>query len=272
MSKKIPDFAASTYPLPGNNNGGGGGTGPTGPTGPGGGASYLPANPPPDSSNNTLSVDASGNEAWQPVGGYNIQSFSISGSGVANVVEVGSTQAVINWSATYNFTPISITVTCTGQPTQTPAPSGGSSSGTFTGPFTSDVNGTVIAVQITVIDPVGAPHVANATMTYAAKIVFGSVVAGSEVAGQALWNTLNAAGSVLRSTRGGSYPYASPFGFDQAFGLLSSLGTPTMKDPNGNVVSVVLIGSATISENATPQTVSFYTVGSPGASTTYTMS
>jgi len=219
-----------------------------------------------------LSVDSSGNTAWQPVGGYGITSFGISGTGVASTVEVGSTQAAINWSAAYNFTPISITVTCTGQTTQTPAPTGDSSAGTFTGPFTSTVNGTVITVQITVIDPVGAPHVANATMTYSGKIVFGSVVAGSETPGQSLWNTLNAAGSNLRPTRGGSYNYASPFGYDQAFALLTSLGTPTMKDPNGNVVSVVDLGSDAITENGTTQNYTFYTVGSPGASTTYTMS
>jgi len=237
-----------------------------------GGVTYLPPNPPAASTVSVLATNASDVTSWQPQGGYGIGSFALSGTGVAATVEVGTSIASIIYTADYNFTPTPpITVTCTGETNQTPAPSGMTTVGTFNGPFTNAVSGSVVALTISVIDPVGAPHTANASVTFAAKVVYGSVT-GALTPGQALWNTLNGSGSILRATRGGNYTYASGVGANQVFGLLTSLGAPTMKDPNGSVVTCISLGSDTITENGTSQNVTFYTVGAPGASTTYTMS
>lgn len=264
-NKRLSDFAAATYPLPNN-------AGLPGPTGPAGGGSYLPVNPPVDGSNNTLAVDNVGNTSWQPVGGYQITGFSLSGSGVAGVVEVGTSIANINWSATFNFTPTSISVSCTGKATQTPVPSGTSRSGTFAGPFTNVTNNTQVVVSITVVDPAGAPHVSNAIILFAAKVVWDSVNS-PETVGQTLWNTLNAANNALAANGAvANLAFSSSSGQDQVFARLASLGTPTLKDSGGDVYPATLLGTSVITENGTPQTMNFYTVGVSGATFSWSLS
>ena len=240
-----------------NNGGGGGGTG------------YLPADQPADGTNNTLAVSLAGVTSWQPVGGYQITGFTLSGTGVASTVEVGSSIASIGFAATFNFVPTAIAVNCTGKPTQTPAPSGMSISGSFTGPFTETVNGAAVTVSITVTDPAGAPHVANAVITFAAKISWASVT--SPAAGQALWNTQNAANNVLSASGNVTMGFTSSPGQQQTFSRLVSLGTPTLKDSGGDVYPPVLIGTATIVENGTSQAMNFWSVGAPGVTFSWTM-
>ena len=253
------DYAAAQgiTPPAWNNGGGGGGTG------------YLPASPPADGTNNTLAVSFSGVTSWQPVGGYQITGFALSGSGVNPVVEVGSSIATINWGASFNFTPASISVTCTGKATQTPAPTGETADGTFTGPFTGVTNGNQVTVTITVIDPVGAPHVATASVVFSAKVVWGSVT--SPVAGQGLWNALNTANNVLNVNGQATMAFASSPGQQQTFARESSLGTPTLKDSNGFEYTAVLLGTVVIAENGTSQSMNFYTVGNPSATFTWFM-
>ena len=240
-----------------NNGGGGGGTG------------YLPADPPPDGTNNTLAVSLLGVTSWQPVGGYQITGFALSGAEVASTVEVGSSIAAINFAATYNFTPLAIAVNCTGKVTQTPAPTGETTSGSFTGPFTNAVNGAVITVSITATDPSGAPHTAVATITFAARVGWGSV--SSPVAGQALYNTLTASNSQLTSSGNLTMGFTSGPGQQQTFYRLVSLGTPILKDSGGDVYPPVLVGTQTIVENGTSQAMNFWTVGAPGATFSWTM-
>ncbi len=214
-------------------------------------------------------VDPSGNSSWQPFGGYEVVSFTLSGIGVAPIVEVGSSRSTINWSADFNFTPTSITVTCTGHAPQTPVPSGTTSSGTFVGPFTSSINGDTINLSITAIDPNGSPQVFNTNITYAAKIVWGSVT--SPIAGQSLWGQLNATNNILNPTRHATLAFASASGQQQTFAILASLGSPILTDSGGDVYPATLIGSQTISENGTNQLMDFYFVGVPGITFTWSM-
>jgi hypothetical protein len=236
----------------------------------GGAGNYLPPSAPPNGTQNILAVDNAGHTSWQPVGGYEITGFSISGAGVSSIVEVGSTQAAINWSASFNFTPTSITVTCTGKAPQTPSPTGGSASGSFAGPFTSNVNNTTITVSITVVDPDGAPHSTSASMTYAVKIVWASVT--SPIVGQALWVTMNGRNNILSTSLNATMGFTSGGGQQQTFATLAGLGTPTLKDDSGDFYPPVLLGSSMIIENGTTQTMNFYTVGVPGITFTWIMS
>lgn len=245
-------------------NGGGGGGG-------GGGPTYLPASAPPNGTNNTLAVSSGGVETWNPVGGYQILSSALSGTGVATTVEVGTSQASVNVALTSNFTPTAITYSYSGVASGGPtgvSVTGTSSAFTITpgSAFTSNTNGAVLTVTTTVTDPAGAPHISTLTMTYAGKIVYGSLASGSETLDQTMWNALNSSGSVLRSTRGGSYNFASAFGQDQDLGLLNSLGAPTMTDPSTNIqYAGVLLGTASITENGTTQTVAFYKFANSGS-------
>lgn len=242
--------------------------GPQGPQGFSGPSSYVPPLEPAFGTNNTLVVDGRGVVSWQPLGGYLITSFSISES---RIVEVGSSIPSINWSATFNFTPISITVTCTGQTPQTPTPSGTSSSGVFTPsiPFTSSNDGDTITLSITAIDSTGAPHMMNTNLVFSSVIVWGSI--SSPSIGQTLWNSLAIQNTLLTTSLNATLSFSSVAGQIQTFAVLSSLGTPTLKDSGGDVYPPTLLGTATIVENSTNQSINFYTVGVPGITFTWTM-
>jgi hypothetical protein len=202
---------------------------------------------------------------------YAITAFSISGAGVAAVVVVGSSQAVIDWSATYNFTPTAISISCTGQPLQPVTPTGSSSSGSFTGPFTSNVNGVSITLVITATDPHGGIHTATASMTYATHFVWGSVT--GPVTGQGLWNTLFADNENLTPGSAATIPFSSSFGEQQVFARLASFGTPTVTDVSGaDTYTANLLGTVQITDNGTLQTMSFWEVGAPGSVFTWKVS
>lgn len=261
----------------------GGPTGPTGSSGPTGstgiqgatgtttivsisvGPAYLPATAPPNSTNNTLLVDASGNESWQAASGYQLTGFTLGGPGVAPVVEVGSSQSAITYAATANFVPASVSVSWSGVLTGGPLTT---LTGSIPGTATSATDGDQLVVTITAIDPAGAPHTLVVTMTYVAKIVWGSITP-PEVAGQALWDALNAQNSVLSANGSATLNYASGPGQDQVFGLLTSL-TPTAIS-GGFAYPLTTIGSAVITENGTPQNVNFYSVGTQGITFTWSL-
>jgi hypothetical protein len=194
----------------------------------------------------------------------------LSGAGVAPIVEVGNSIANINWAATYNFTPSSISVSATGKPTQTPVPTGTSSAGTFAGPFTSNTNGDSVTVSIAAVDPVGATHISNQTITFSSKVVWGSTTP-PEVVGQALWDALNIDNNVL-SPNGtvGTMSFASGPGQDQTFARLASFGPPTLMS-GGFTYPPTLLGTSVITENGTTQTYNFYTVGAPGLTFSWSM-
>ena len=247
--------------------GGGGGGG-------GGGPTYLPASAPPNSTNNTLAVSSGGVTSWNPVGGYQVLTAGISGTGVAGVVEVGSSQAAVNVALTYNFTPTSVSYSYSGVATGGPTsvtPTGTSSSFTITpgSAFTSSTNAAALVITVTAVDPAGAPHTASMAMTYAAKIVYGSLAPAAETVDQTMWNTLAGLGSNLTPSRGGNYNFASALGDDQCFGMVTSLGTPTLTDPSTSFTyPPTSLGTASITENGTTQAVTFWKAGLPGSTFT----
>jgi hypothetical protein len=206
-------------------------------------------------------VDGSGVTSWQSVGGYQLTDFAVTGVGVAPTVEVGSSQTTLAFSATANFplnagnTTTSWTGVLTGGPVT-------GASGSIPGTATSPNNGDQLVVTMTATDPAGAPHTATFTMTYAAKVVWGSITP-PETVGQALWNALNAQNSTLSVTGSAELTYTSTDGQDQVFARLASLPAPILI-ANGNVYPAVLLGTSVITENATPQNVNFYTVGDQG--------
>jgi len=246
-------------------------TGPEGPQGPqgfSGPSSYLPPTEPAFGTNNTLVVDFSGDVSWQPLGGYLITSFTISSP---KIVEVGTSIPSISWSASFNFIPTSIIVSCTGQPSQNPTPTGTSSFGTFVSetPFSSPTSGDTITLSITAFDSMGAPHMMNTSVTFSALIVWGSI--SSPSVGQTLWNSLAAQNSLLNTGLNATLSYTSSPGQNQVFAVLSDLGTPTLKDSGGDVYPPTLLGMATVVQNSTNQSINFYTVGVTGITFTWTM-
>jgi len=252
-----------------------GATGPAGAQGPAGasGVAYLPATAPANNNTYVLNVNSAGIETWQPQGGYTITSFGLSGTNYAGVVEVGTSVAGsgLTWTANFNFTPTSITVTCTGQATQNPSPTGTSSTGMFTGPFTNTTNGSSITVTISVIDPSGAPHSSSSSIVWATAVIWGSVTP-PEVVGQALWNTLYASHhSIVAAGNVASLSFASGPGQDQCFARLSTFPTPSLKDSSGDIYPATLLGSSAITENGTSQTYNFYTVGVQGVTFTWSL-
>lgn len=234
-----------------NLSGGGGG---------GGGGSTLPALPGADGTYDL--VVASGVGSWQLVGGDRILSFA----GIARTTEVGTSFATFAWTATYNTPPSAVTISWTGVATGSAPAIAPFTSGTITGPFLSNANAGQLVVTLTATMPDGT-HTATQVVLWAAKVVFGSITP-PETPGQTLWNALNASGNQLHATRGGAYSFASPFGEDQVFGLLASLGTPTLKDPaTGFTYPPTLVAGspANITENGTTQSFNFWTAANPGS-------
>src|SRR5665213_2329459 len=132
-------------------------------------------------------VNNSGIASWQAMGGFLITSFTLSEPAL---VEVGSSIITIDWAAVFNFTPTSITATCTGQADQNPSPTGTTSNGSFTpgSPFTSAAHGASVSLGLTAIDSIGAAPSVISSMAFACRIAWGSIT--SPVAGQGLWNSL----------------------------------------------------------------------------------
>lgn len=235
----------------------------------GGGVGYLPPAAPAASGNYTLATNASDVASWQPVGGYQILTFGLSGTGVAAVVEVGTSIAAVAFAGTLNFTPTALSVAWSGVATGTASPALGTSfSGSLTGgPFTSPTNGAQLAVTVSATDPAGAVHTATQVVTFAAKLVYGSLAPGSETVDQAMWNALNTNGSVVSATGTGSVNFASAFGQDQCIARLTSLGTPTFTDPStGFTYPAASLGTASVTENGTTQAVTFWKFANPGSS------
>lgn len=242
---------------------------PSGYTGSAGDGSYLPVDAPPNGTTNTLYVSNLGVVSWVPEGGYTIETFSLSGTGVASTVEVGTSISSVNFSGTLNFTPTALTWTASGVVTESGTLSNTSSfSGTVTGPVTSPTNGAQLTVTIHATDPLGTVHTSSATITFAIRIVYG-VVASPETAGQALWNTLLANASVLTSTRSATVSFTGVVGEDDVAAMLTSFGTPTLTDSaTGFRYTGVSLGTATITENGTSQAVTFWKFGNSGSSFT----
>jgi hypothetical protein len=239
---------------PGLGGGGGGG---------GGGGSTLPAKP---SSDGTYDLQVTGGVAsWQPVGGDAITSFT----GITQTIEVGTSLASVTGTATYRGSPTSASVAWSGVASGSQSVPSPYTSTTIAGPFVSDTNAATLNVVLSAVMPDGT-HTASQTVTWAAAIVYGSV-SGTLTPGQALWDTLQASGSQLHPNLTGSYSFSSGAGANQVFGIVTSLGAPTLVS-GGFTYPPVAVGSSNITENGTTQNVTFYTAANPGSTITFAMS
>ncbi len=265
-----------------------GATGATGATGPAGtgGASYLPATEPPNNNNYYLSVNNLGVANWVPTTGYG---YTAVGSSQYNQFGTEITSAA--FSASFNFTATSVTVSCSVPGGTNPAnqtfASVASVSGSFVpagGPtyWQQDTSGSnspngTIAITIQATAPDSSVHTAYIYYYWVGEVLWGSIQ--SPVANQSLWNTLYAGGNggnpaspAANDTGGGhkSLPFSSGGGtLSNTFARLASYGTSGVTCTSGGFTyPCTWIGSATITENTSgSNSYAFFTVGNPGVAT-----
>lgn len=237
----------------GEPGGGGGGSGPDVPVVPG---TYQ------------LVVPVSGPAFYDIAGGPQINSFG----GISGLLEVGTSVPTVSWTASYNAVPSTITISWSGVASGSMGVgvTGTSSSGTITGPFPSTVSGTSLVVTLSVLFQDGTTRTASQTLTFGAKVVWGSIT--NPVSSQSLWNNLNGQNNNVNPTLNQSMSFASQAGQQQAFGVLTALGPPTLRDQSGDIYDTTFLGAANVTENGTTQNYGFYTVGAPGITFAWNMS
>lgn len=249
---------------PAGATGASGASGATGPTGPGTG---IPVAPP---TGFWELASTSGVISWvqltqdQILPGFTISSFS-----GGSTVEVGTTITNPVFSAGYSATPASANITNTDgvdSPLTLTTPF---TTGTVVGSFHKTTNNASTVFTLSATSTTSVTKTANQSILWEPAIRYGS--SASPTATQGFIAGL--ASQQLHPSNGGAYAYASGAGAQQCIAIPASFASPTFKDPSNLLVGSTLIGTATYTNGlGVAQSYNVYTVGSPGATTTYTLS